>query len=87
MREERISEEELVKRLHKCMAGERIVVSNDQAHYPARIQHVGVTGIKVIPEPELEGSHGAPGDLNGYMVSYGEVESLEVDGVRYLRNS
>lgn len=86
MREERISEAELVERLHKCMAGERVVVSHETARYPARVQHVGATGIKVIPEPELEGSHGAPGDIDGHMVSFGDIESVELDGVRYLRN-
>lgn len=86
MREERVSAASLIEYLHKCLAGERVIVTNAQARYPARIQHVGATGLKVIPEPELEGSHGAPGDLNGYMVSYGDIESLELDDVRYLRD-
>nr|WP_163503249.1 hypothetical protein [Halomonas socia] len=84
MREERISQAELIERLHKCMAGERVVVATQAARYAARIQHVGATGLKVIPEPALEGSHGAPGDLEGHMVSFGDVESLELDAVRYL---
>ncbi|APX93120.1 hypothetical protein BWR19_09360 [Halomonas sp. 1513] len=86
MRDERISQAELIERLHCCMAGERVVVVTAEARYPARVQHIGATGLKVIPEPELEGSHGAPGDLEGHMVSFGDVESLELDGVRYLRD-
>ncbi|MBD3894316.1 hypothetical protein IEI94_00425 [Halomonas sp. ML-15] len=86
MREERISDAELVERLHECLAGERVVVASESARYPARIQHVGATGLKVIPEPALEGSHGAPGDIEGHMVSFGDIESLELGEVRFLRD-
>ncbi|QJQ96687.1 MULTISPECIES: hypothetical protein [Halomonadaceae] len=83
MQEKRVPESELIERLHQCMAGERVVIESDGKRYSARIQHVGMTGLKVIPEMALDHSHGDPGDVQGHHVAYDSVVELEFKDVHY----
>ncbi|MDI5934070.1 hypothetical protein QLQ85_20205 [Halomonas sp. M4R5S39] len=80
---QQVTEAELLARVERCMAGERLVVEHEGKRFSARVQHVGSTGVKVIPETALQGSHGAPGDMDGFMVSFGEIMEVEIGGVTY----
>ncbi|MFY0992869.1 hypothetical protein [Halomonas sp. C05BenzN] len=83
MNVQQVTELELLARVERCMAGERLVVEHEGKRFSARVQHVGATGVKVIPETALRGSHGAPGDMDGFMVSFGDIREVEIDGVTY----
>ncbi|WP_249978591.1 hypothetical protein [Vreelandella olivaria] len=80
-----VSEEELHAKLEKCIAGERLLIDHDGNRFSARIQHVGLTGVKVIPETLIKNSTGDPGDINGVTVPYEDIWELEVKGVVYSR--
>ncbi|MFC3285358.1 hypothetical protein [Litchfieldella rifensis] len=85
MRTETVNDEVFFEKLRRCFAGEHVVIDHDGTHYPARVQYVTGTGVKVIPESMLDDSHGEPGDLDGVMESFAYVVELEKDGVRYQR--
>ena len=78
-----VSEEELHAKLEKCIAGERLLIEHEGNRFSARIQHVGLLGVKVIPETEIKNSHRTPGDVEGITVPYKEILELEVKGVVY----
>lgn len=78
-----VEKKELQAQLGRCMFGERVVVVHEGKRFSARIQHVGVTGVKVVPETTLMEHEGEPGDINGVTVSYDEVSEVEVDGITY----
>ncbi|MEH6640840.1 hypothetical protein [Vreelandella glaciei] len=78
-----VSEEELHAKLEKCIAGERLLIEHEGNRFSARIQHVGLFGVKVIPETEIKNSHRTPGDVEGITVPYKEILELEVKGVVY----
>lgn len=80
-----VSEEELHEKLSKCIAGERLLIEHEGNRFSARIQHVGMTGVKVIPETQIKNSHKEPGDVEGVTVPYEEILELEVKGVVYSR--
>ncbi|CAD5251464.1 MULTISPECIES: hypothetical protein [Halomonadaceae] len=80
-----VSETELHAKLEKCIAGERLLIEHEGNRFSARIQHVGLMGVKVIPETEIKNSHRTPGDVEGVMVPYDEILELEVKGVVYSR--
>lgn len=82
-----VSEAELHEKLEKCIAGERLLIDHDGHRFSARIQHVGMTGVKVIPETLIKNSTGDPGDINGVTVPYEDIWELEVKGVVYSRLS
>ncbi|MGR4068862.1 hypothetical protein OCT51_08195 [Halomonas sp. LR3S48] len=79
----RVDEAELWTQIERCMFGERVVVEREGKRFSARIQHVGATGVKVIPETMLMEHEGEPGDINGATVSYGDIKEVEVDGITY----
>ncbi|EPC04355.1 hypothetical protein L861_03275 [Litchfieldella anticariensis FP35 = DSM 16096] len=85
MRTETVNDAVFFEKLRRSLGGEHIVIDHDGTHYPARIQYVTGTGVKVIPESMLDGSQGEPGDLNGVMESFAYVVELEKDGVLYRR--
>ena len=72
---------ELHEKLAKCIAGERVLIEQDGNRFSARIQHVGMTGVKVIPETFIKNSTGDPGDIDGVTVPYDDIWELEVKGV------
>ncbi|GGC88783.1 hypothetical protein [Vreelandella lutescens] len=76
---------ELHEKLAKCIAGERVLVDQEGNRFSARIQHVGMTGVKVIPETIIKNSTGDPGDLDGVTVPYDDIWELEVKGVVFSR--
>ncbi|XUO84935.1 hypothetical protein RVM27_04360 [Halomonas sp. KM007] len=76
-----VTREELHEKLAKCIAGERVLIEQDGNRFSARIQHVGMTGVKVIPETIIKNSTGDPGDMNGVTVPYDDIWELEVKGV------
>ncbi|EHA15478.1 hypothetical protein [Halomonas sp. HAL1] len=78
-----VSEEELHAKLEKCIAGERLLIEHEGNRFSARIQHVGLFGVKVIPETEIKNSHRTPGDVEGITVPYKEILELEAKGVVY----
>ncbi|PKG47863.1 MULTISPECIES: hypothetical protein [Halomonadaceae] len=78
-----VSEEELHAKLEKCIAGERLLIEHEGNRFSARIQHVGLLGVKVIPETEIKNSYRTPGDVEGITVPYKEILELEVKGVVY----
>ncbi|AJY49860.1 MULTISPECIES: hypothetical protein [Halomonadaceae] len=78
-----VSAEELHAKLEKCIAGERLLIEHEGNRFSARIQHVGLFGVKVIPETEIKNSHRTPGDVEGITVPYKEILELEVKGVVY----
>lgn len=78
-----VSEEELHAKLEKYIAGERLLIEHEGNRFSARIQHVGLLGVKVIPETEIKNSHRTPGDVEGITVPYKEILELEVKGVVY----
>ncbi|GEN27223.1 hypothetical protein HVA01_08690 [Halovibrio variabilis] len=80
-----VSEAELHAKLEKCIAGERLLIEHEGNRFSARIQHVGLVGVKVIPETEIKNSRKAPGDIEGITVPYDEILELEVKGVVYSR--
>tara|TARA_R110002012_G_scaffold9835_6_gene45691 strand:+ start:7914 stop:8180 length:267 start_codon:yes stop_codon:yes gene_type:complete len=80
-----VSEEELHEKLEKCIAGERLLIEHEGNRFSARIQHVGLLGVKVIPETDLKNSQRTPGDVEGVTVPYAEILELEVKGVVYSR--
>lgn len=80
-----VSEEELHAKLEKCIAGERLLIEHEGNRFSARIQHVGLFGVKVIPETDIKNSHRTPGEVEGIAVPYKEILELEVKGVVYSR--
>lgn len=74
---------ELRAQVGRCMFGERVVIEREGKRFSARIQHVGVTGVKVVPETTLLEHEGDPGDINGVTVSYDDIREVEVDGITY----
>ncbi|MCE8020089.1 hypothetical protein HOP51_08160 [Halomonas sp. MCCC 1A11036] len=78
-----VDEAELLAQVGRCMFGERVVIEREGKRFSARIQHVGATGVKVVPETTLMEHEGEPGDLNGVTVSYGDIREVEVDGITY----
>lgn len=80
-----VSEEELHAKLEKCIAGERLLIEHEGNRFSARIQHVGLFGVKVIPETDIKNSHRTPGEVEGVTVPYKEILELEVKGVVYSR--
>ncbi|BBI63417.1 hypothetical protein DQ400_18385 [Vreelandella sulfidaeris] len=80
-----VSEEELHAKLEKCIAGERLLIEHEGNRFSARIQHVGLFGVKVIPETDIKNSHRTPGEVEGITVPYKEILELEVKGVVYSR--
>ncbi|MGQ4877415.1 hypothetical protein ACOJCM_02410 [Billgrantia sp. LNSP4103-1] len=73
----------LLAQVGRCMFGERVVVESEGKRFSARIQHVGATGVKVVPETTLLEHEGEPGDLNGVTVAYDDIREVEVDGITY----
>ena len=69
-----VTREELHEKLAKCIAGERVLIEQDGNRFSARIQHVGMTGVKVIPETFIKNS-------TGVTVPYDDIWELEVKGV------
>ena len=45
---------ELHEKLAKCIAGERVLIEQEGNRFSGRIQHVGVMGVKVIPETVIK---------------------------------
>ncbi len=78
---------ELHEKLSKCIAGERVLIDHEGNRFSARIQHVGLTGLKVIPETQIKNSTGDPVDIDGVTVPYDDIWELEVKGVVYSRQS
>jgi hypothetical protein len=78
-----VNEAELLAQVGRCMFGERLVIEREGKRFSARVQHVGATGVKVVPETDLLEREGAPGDVNGVTVSYSEIKEVEVDGITY----
>ncbi|MCE8027927.1 hypothetical protein [Billgrantia desiderata] len=78
-----VSEAELLAQVGRCMFGERVVIEREGKRFSARIQHVGATGVKVVPETTLLEHDGAPGDINGVTVAYADIQEVEVDGITY----
>ncbi|GGW60385.1 MULTISPECIES: hypothetical protein [Halomonadaceae] len=82
-----VTREELHEKLAKCIAGERVLIEQEGNRFSARIQHVGMTGVKVIPETIIKNSTGDPGDMNGVTVPYDDIWELEVKGVVFSRKA
>lgn len=80
-----VTEEELMAQVQRCMFGERMVIEHEGKRFSARVQHVGMTGVKVIPETRLAEHEGSPGDMNGVTVPYHEIREVEIEGVTYQR--
>ncbi len=80
-----VNEEELMAQVQRCMFGERMVIEHEGKRFSARVQHVGMTGVKVIPETSLAEHEGAPGDMSGVTVPYHEIREVEIEGVTYQR--
>ncbi|MBA2778628.1 hypothetical protein [Billgrantia kenyensis] len=78
-----VNEAELLAQVGRCMFGERLLIEHEGRRFSARVQHVGATGVKVVPETDLLEHEGAPGDINGVTVSYNEIKEVEVDGITY----
>ncbi|KAA0011386.1 hypothetical protein F0A17_14910 [Billgrantia pellis] len=78
-----VSKHELKEQVGRCMFGERLVIEHEGKRFSARVQHVGVTGVKVVPETDLLEHEGEPGDLNGVTVSYDDIREVEVGDVIY----
>ncbi|RUR29545.1 hypothetical protein ELY33_13090 [Vreelandella andesensis] len=76
---------ELHEKLAKCIAGERVLIDHEGNRFSGRIQHVGLTGLKVIPEAQIKNSTGDSGDIDGVAVTYDDIWELEVKGVVYSR--
>ena len=76
---------ELLEKLAKCIAGERVLIEQEGNRFSGRLQHVGVMGVKVIPETVIKNSTGDPGDMDGVTVPYDDIWELEVKGVVYSR--
>jgi len=83
MTHKRVDATELKHQVSRCMFGERLVIEREGKRFSARIQHVGVTGVKVIPETTLLKHEGGPGDLNGVTVDYVDIREVEVGGTTY----
>jgi hypothetical protein len=64
-----------------------VLIEQDGNRFSARIQHVGMTGVKVIPETIIKNSTGDPGDMNGVTVHYDDIWELEVKGVVFSRKA
>lgn len=82
-----VTMEELHEKLSKCIAGERVLIEHEGSRLSARIQHVGLKGVKIIPETAIKNSTNAPGDVEGTTVPYEDILELEVKGVVYSRLS
>lgn len=80
-----VTTEELHEKLSKCIAGERLLLEHEGNRFTARIQHVGLLGVKVIPETDIQNSTSEPGDVQGITVPYEDIWELEVKGVVYSR--
>lgn len=78
-----VDKAELLAQVGRCMFGERVIIERDGKRFSARIQHVGATGVKVVPETNLLEREGDPGDLNGVTVAYDDIHEVEVDGITY----
>ncbi|WP_111412404.1 hypothetical protein [Billgrantia lactosivorans] len=78
-----VDKETLRAQVERCMFGERLVIEHEGKRLSARVQHVGVTGVKVVPETMLMEHEGEPGDINGVTVPYGDIREVEVGGVTY----
>lgn len=78
-----VNEAELLAQVGRCMFGERVVVEREGKRFSARVQHVGATGVKVIPETILTEHDGEPGDIQGVMVSFADIREVEVEGDTY----
>ncbi|MBW6392237.1 hypothetical protein KPL81_13840 [Halomonas sp. Y3S6] len=78
-----VSKKELKEQAGRCMFGERLVVEHEGKRFSARVQHVGVTGVKVVPETMLIEHEGEPGDINGITVSYDDIREVDIGGVIY----
>lgn len=78
-----VDEAELLAQVGRCMFGERLVIEREGKRFSARVQHVGATGVKVVPETTLLEHEGDPGDINGVTVSFGDIREVEVDGITY----
>ncbi|AMD00246.1 MULTISPECIES: hypothetical protein [Halomonas] len=78
-----VNEAELLVQIGRCMFGERVVVEREGKRFSARVQHVGATGVKVIPETTLTEHDGEPGDIQGVMVSFADIKEVEVEGDTY----
>ncbi|WP_052383822.1 hypothetical protein [Litchfieldella xinjiangensis] len=87
MRTETLKDEAFFEKLRRCMAGEHVVIDHDGTHFPARVQFVALDAVKVIPESWLDGSRGAPGDIDGTYEPFKHVVELELNGVRYHREA
>ncbi|PMR72247.1 hypothetical protein [Billgrantia endophytica] len=74
---------ELLEQVGRCMFGERMVIERDGKRFSARVQHVGATGVKVIPETTLAEHDGAPGDIQGVTVDFADIQEVDVGGVVY----
>ncbi|MCE8015692.1 hypothetical protein HOP62_06310 [Halomonas sp. MCCC 1A17488] len=75
-----VEKKELLAQVGRCMFGERLVVEREGKRFSARVQHVGVTGVKVVPETMLVEHEGEPGDINGITVSYDDIREVDIDG-------
>ncbi|MCC5882724.1 MAG: hypothetical protein JJU25_08835 [Halomonas sp.] len=78
-----VDEAELLAQVERCMFGERMVIEHEGKRFSARVQHIGATGVKVVPETTLMEHDGAPGDINGVTVSYADIREVEIDGITY----
>lgn len=78
-----VDEAELLAQVGRCMFGERMVIEREGKRFSARVQHVGATGVKVVPETTLLEHEGAPGDLNGVTIAYADIREVEVEGTTY----
>jgi hypothetical protein len=78
-----VDKTELLAQVGRCMFGERVVIEREGKRFSARTQHVGATGVKVVPETTLLEHEGEPGDLNGVTVSYDDIREVELDGITY----
>lgn len=78
-----VDDKELLAQVRRCMFGERLVIEREGTRFSARVQHVGVTGVKVVPETTLLEHEGVPGDLNGITVDYADIREVEVGGTTY----
>lgn len=83
MTNRQVDEKELLAQVRRCMFGERLVIEQEGKRFSARVQHVGVTGVKVVPETTLLEHEGGPGDLNGVTVDYADIREVEVNGITY----
>lgn len=78
-----VDEQELQAQVSRCMFGERLVIEREGKRFSARVQHVGVTGVKVIPETTLLEHAGGPADLDGVTIDYADIREVEVGGNTY----